>query len=122
VPLSYILSDNGEITNTTITYYDILIVNPGQYPVIVNDPPEKLQVSARLQNIYFLTTEKQNFEDSCSKAITNYFNLQNLEFTKPYNLDNKNIIVDKILIPRTKEKIIAYLSKTRAMFRISRKK
>ena len=111
VPLSYILSDNGEITNTTITYYDILIVNPGQYPVIVNDPPEKLQVSARLQNIYFLTTEKQNFEDSCSKAITNYFNLQNLEFTKPYNLDNKNIIVDKILIPRTKEKIIAYLSK-----------
>lgn len=111
VPLAFIISDNGEITNKNITYYDILIVNPGQYPVIVNNPSEKLQVSAKLQNIYFLTTRKHNFKDNCENAIYNYFNLQNLEFEKPYNLDNKNLIVDKILIPRTKEKIIAYLSK-----------
>ena len=111
VSLSFIVSDNDEITTPQITYYDILIVNPGQYPVIINNHSGKLQVSAKLQNSYFLTTKKYDFSDFCSKAIINYFNLQNLEFTKPYNLDNKNLIVDKILIPRTKEKIIAYLSK-----------
>ncbi len=111
IPLAFIISDNGEITNKNITYYDILIVNPGQYPVIVNDPKDKLSISVKLENIYFLATKKLDFSDTCSKAIINYFNLQNLEFTKPYNLDNKNLIIDKILIPRTKEKIISYLSK-----------
>lgn len=107
--ITYTVDNSGDIKTKTLTDKDIIIGNTtGLIPVINNLQSDKLKATARLENIYLLTTEFDTKQKECINLLVSYYN--KLPFTGPYNLTDKDMVIDKILLPITKDNIIKHLS------------
>jgi hypothetical protein len=113
--LSYIISNkNNEIEKKEIVYKNIFIPNPGQVPYVINSKAKYIDVFAGFENVYFNSyNTKYGVDSSCSNAIRSYYSKKNEDLiaVNYINLDNVNYVIEKIIAPRTKSSLVAYLSK-----------
>lgn len=114
IALSYIISNNNEITNKELVYKNIFIPNPGQIPRVINSKPEHLLVTTDFEKVYFNSyNTRYTVNSSCSNAIKSYYSQKNEDLISSdyINLDNINYVIEKIITPRTKSSLVAYLSR-----------
>jgi len=111
IPINYTVLDDGTLATRNIVYKDIIIGNFMQTPIVINSKSEDLNVTVSLEKVYFLSN-RSNFsvENNCSRAILRYYTELNNLFLSPYNPRNKDVVIDRIFVPRTKERIISFLS------------
>lgn len=106
--LKYMVNDQSQITTKNIIYRDIVVGDLAEYtPKITNPHADNFKVSAEFKKVYFLKKTNLASHKEIIDQLGSYYT--NLPLSSPYDLENKNIILDKILLQITKEKIIDVL-------------
>lgn len=112
IDLEYLVNPTGELASRTINYWDIVVGDIELQPVISNTNAECLDVTANFEKIYLFAFKLQ--EDSnllhCRNALHNYYS--QLPFSTPYNINNKDIVIELFLSQLTREKIVDYLNRS----------
>lgn len=107
IELIYNLDDAEKVTSTKIKYTDIIIGDVILTSNIINNN-EYLEIETWFDSVYLLTNASYSeAHKECADALQQYY--QKLPFSSPLNLQNKDVVISKFLIPLTKDKIIEYL-------------
>jgi hypothetical protein len=109
IDFTYTIDKTGIINNKKYQYRDIIVGDiTGLTPVVINNKPDKLLVNAKIENVFFLTTGYDKKQKECIDVLKEYYSA--IPFSSaPYNINNKEIVIDNFLLPITKENIIDYL-------------
>lgn len=107
--LNYLVDEFGNIKNKKTSYKDIIIGDITGYSIkINNNSSNNLKTSAEFENVYFLKLDALN--NSNQKGVTELIDYYNsLPFDKFYNYNNKDIVVNDLLLPITKDSLITHL-------------
>lgn len=112
IDMEYLVNPTGELASRTINYWDIVVGDIELQPVISNPNAGSLEVTANFETIYLFAFKFQ--EDSsllhCRNALHNYYS--QLPFTAPYNINNKDSVIELFLSQLTRGKIIDYLNRS----------
>ena len=104
----YTINDQGKMITKNIRYRDVVVGDIAELtPEVINPNTESLAVSAEFKKVYFLKKSILNSQKDTINKLREYYN--SLPFKSSDNFNNKDILLDKILLPITKEKIIDFM-------------
>jgi len=112
IDVTYVVQEDGNISPRIKTYKDIIINDIRLEPNIIETKTENLVIDANFQEVYFLKDDSfSSINSSCAFAINTYYS--RIPYEGVFNINNKDVVIDRILIPLTKERIIEYLRENR---------
>lgn len=112
------INSNKELIQKEYLYSDIVIGDLSLTPIISNPFPELMDINVNFDSVYFYSSNKYNQiqPNFCNTEIIRYYeSLKEAEDEiSPDNLldskFDKDLVIDNIFIPRTKERIVDYLN------------
>lgn len=106
VDLTYVIQEDGNISPRIKIYRDIIISDIRLEPNI-GLKNKNLVIDSNIQDVYFLTNRSVPNLDRCQFALNTYYS--KISYESVFNINNKDSVIDRILVPLTKDKIISYL-------------